>query len=133
VRVLYQLWDRPIYTVGARHVITDALHVCGATNVFGDLDGIAAPAVTREAVLARDPEVIIASAPAASAAQWLEEWRRFPALAAVRGAQLLSLSDERMDRMGPSVIAATGDLCAMIDRARAARRGRPAGETPPAS
>ena len=25
VRVLYQIWDRPIYTIGGRHVITDAL------------------------------------------------------------------------------------------------------------
>ena len=30
-------------------------------------------------------------------------------------------TDERIDRMGPSVIAATASLCELIDRARAAR------------
>ncbi len=118
VRVLYQLWDRPIYTIGGRHVISDALRICGARNVFDDLTGIAAPAVTREAVVLRDPELILASGPRASADQWLDEWRRFPALSAVRNGQLRAFSDPRMDRMGPSVIAATADLCALIDSAR---------------
>ncbi len=50
VRVLYQIWDQPIYTIGGKHVITDALKLCGAVNVFDEL-GTAAPAVTREAVV----------------------------------------------------------------------------------
>ena len=54
VRVLYQIWDRPIYTIGGRHVITDALMLCGAVNVFADLE-TAAPAVTREAAVLRNP------------------------------------------------------------------------------
>ena len=87
LRVLYQIWDRPIYTIGGRHVITDALRICGATNVFADL-ATAAPAVTREAALLRDPELIIVSAPPASADDWLAEWRRFPSVTAVRNGQL---------------------------------------------
>ncbi|HYI87228.1 MAG TPA: helical backbone metal receptor [Burkholderiales bacterium] len=117
IRVLYQIWDRPIYTIGGKHVITDALRLCGATNIFADL-GTAAPAVTREAAVLRNPELILASAPPAAAADWLEQWRRFPALAAVRNGHLVSYSDERIDRMGPSVIAATANLCAVIDKAR---------------
>jgi vitamin B12 transport system substrate-binding protein len=119
LRVLYQIWDRPIYTIGGKHVINDALQLCGAVNIFADL-GTAAPAVTREAVLARDPEIILASAPPASTEAWLSEWRRFPSIAAVRNGQLVSYSDERIDRMGPSVIAATTNLCEVIDRGRAA-------------
>ena len=60
LRVLYQIWDRPIYTIGGRHIISDALRTCGATNVFAELS-TAAPAVTREAALLRDPELIIIS------------------------------------------------------------------------
>jgi iron complex transport system substrate-binding protein len=123
LRVLYQIWDRPIYTIGGRHVINDALQLCGATNIFADLE-TAAPAVTREAVLARDPELILASAPPESTEAWLAEWRRFPSIAAVRNGHLVSHTDERLDRMGPSVIAATASLCEVVDR------GRPAG--PPA-
>jgi iron complex transport system substrate-binding protein len=118
VRVLYQIWDRPIYTIGGRHVIADALELCGAVNIFGEL-GTAAPAVTREAAVLRDPELIVASAPPGSAEEWLAEWRKFPGLTAVRNGQLVSFSDERIDRMGPSVIAATASLCEVVDRARA--------------
>jgi iron complex transport system substrate-binding protein len=120
VRVLYQIWDRPIYTIGGRHVITDALALCGAENVFADLT-TAAPAVTREAAVLRNPELILASAPPGASDEWLAEWRKFPALAAVRGGQLVSYVDARIDRMGPSVITATGNLCAVIDKARASR------------
>jgi len=121
VRVLYQIWDKPIYTIGGRHVINDALRLCGATNIFADLD-TAAPAVTREATLARDPELILASAPPESAESWLAEWRRFPAATAVRDGRLVAYADERIDRMGPSVIAATAHLCEVIDQARSARK-----------
>lgn len=117
VRVLYQIWDKPIYTIGGKHVITDALRLCGARNVFDDLD-TAAPAVTREAAMLRDPQLILVSAPPQAAEEWVTEWRRFPALQAVRSGQLQVFSDERMDRMGPSVIEATASLCEVVDRAR---------------
>ena len=121
IRVLYQIWDRPIYTIGGKHVINDALRLCGAHNVFADL-GTAAPAVTRESVVLRDPELIIASGPPGAGDPWLAEWRKFPALSAVRNGRLLAYSDLRIDRMGPSVIAATGSLCEVIARSRAAVR-----------
>jgi iron complex transport system substrate-binding protein len=117
LRVLYQIWDKPIYTIGGRHVINDALRLCGARNVFDDLS-TAAPAITREAVLARDPQLIVASAPPEPAGSWLDEWRRFGSLSAVRGGRLVAYSDERIDRMGPSVIAATASLCSVVDAAR---------------
>ncbi|MEJ0086255.1 MAG: helical backbone metal receptor [Pseudomonadota bacterium] len=120
LRVLYQIWDLPIYTIGGRHVISDALELCGATNIFADLQ-TAAPAVTREAVVLRNPEVILVSAPPSAAAEWLAAWRKFPMLTAVRDAHLVEYSDERIDRMGPSVIAATAELCAVLDRARGSR------------
>jgi iron complex transport system substrate-binding protein len=120
IRVLYQIWDRPIYTIGGRHVITDALQLCGAINIFTDL-GTAAPAITREAAVLRDPELILASAPPGVSDDWIAEWRRFPAMTAVRNDAVVSYVDERIDRMGPSVIDATGNLCAVIDKARTAR------------
>lgn len=120
LRVLYQIWDKPIYTIGGEHVINDALRLCGARNLFDDVE-TAAPAVTREAALARDPELIIASGPADIANAWIEEWRRFPTLTAVRRGKLVTHTDARIDRMGPSVIAATANLCAVIDAARPAK------------
>lgn len=117
LRVLYQIWDQPIYTVGGQHVITDALQLCGATNVFAELS-TAAPAVTREAAVLRDPDLILVSAPPESANGWIAEWRRIPTLRAVRDGKLVAYADERMDRMGPSLIEATEGLCKVIENAR---------------
>jgi iron complex transport system substrate-binding protein len=122
VQVLYQIWDRPIYTIGGQHVISDALRTCGAHNVFDDL-ATAAPAITRESALARNPDLILVSAPPASAAEWVAEWRKFPSVSAVKSGNLVPYTDERLDRMGPSVIEATASLCEVIDRARTAAAG----------
>jgi iron complex transport system substrate-binding protein len=115
--VLYQVWSHPIYTIGGRHVITDALGVCGARNAFAD-QPVPAPAVAVEAVIARNPDVIVASGPADVAAGWVAEWQRFPRLAATANGRVLVYSDLRLDRMGPSAIDATRTLCELIDRAR---------------
>lgn len=123
VRVLYQIWDQPIYTIGGRHVINDALNLCGASNVFADLS-TAAPAVTREASVLRNPDLILVSAPPGPAREWRAAWARFPTLAAVRNDRVVAYTDERMDRMGPSLVEATAGLCEVIDRARVAPAGR---------
>jgi iron complex transport system substrate-binding protein len=117
VGVMYQVWGAPVYSIGGDHVITDALTLCGGRNVFAD-QRTAAPAVTREAVIARDPAVIVASGPDADARAWLDAWRSFPAIDAVTTGQLHVFSDVRLDRMGPSAVAAAESLCALVHRAR---------------
>jgi iron complex transport system substrate-binding protein len=119
VSVLLQVWSHPVYTVGGRQLLTDVLAVCGARNVFADLPE-AGPAVSIEAVLARDPQVIVAAGPAEAAASWLAEWRAYPTLSAVRSQNLIAFSDPRLTRLGPSVLPATAALCEALGRARAA-------------
>jgi iron complex transport system substrate-binding protein len=122
--VLLQVWNRPIYTVGGKHLMSDALEVCGARNVFADLPE-AGPVVDTEAVIARNPDIILAAAPPGEGATWLADWKRFPTLAAVRGGRLVAFEDQALSRLGPSVIDATEALCRAI--ARAARSGAAGG------
>ncbi len=113
--VLLQVWNRPIYTVGGRHLMSDALAICGARNLFADLPE-AGPVVDTEAVIGRDPDIIIAAAPPGEGAAWLADWRRFATLAAVRGGRLVVFEDQALSRLGPSVIDATEGLCRAIAR-----------------
>lgn len=117
--VLLEVWDRPLYTVGGRELMSDALRVCGARNVFADLPQ-RAPAIGIEAVLARNPDIIIAAASPGKGASWLREWKRFPSLQAVRTGRLMAFEDERLVGLGPGIIDATAALCAKI----AALRGQ---------
>jgi len=111
--VLLEVWDRPLYTVGGKELMSDALRVCGARNAFADLPQ-RAPAVGIEAVLARNPDMIIATAPPEQAAAWLAEWRRFPSLRAVKTGRLLAFDDPRLIGLGPGVIDATAEMCRKI-------------------
>jgi vitamin B12 transport system substrate-binding protein len=108
LRVFYQVWDRPLYTVGGGQIISDALEVCGARNVFADLT-LPAPQISVEAVLQRNPEVILASDQAQ-----LDAWKAWPQVTAVRQGQLLLVSDKGLERPSGQMIEATAKLCRLI-------------------
>ena len=115
--VLLQVWNRPVYTVGGRHLMSDALELCGARNVFADL-AEAGPVVDTEAVIGRNPDIIVAAAPPGEGAAWLADWRRFTTLTAVRTGALVAFEDQALSRLGPSVIDATEGLCEALARVR---------------
>jgi iron complex transport system substrate-binding protein len=114
--VLLEVWNRPIYTVGGQHLMTDALGLCGARNVFADLPE-AGPVVDVEAVIARDPDIIIAAGPPGESAAWLTDWKCFGTLKAVRNGRLIAFEDQALSRLGPSVLDATEALCRAIANA----------------
>lgn len=111
--VFMEVWDRPLYTVGGRELISDSLRACGVQNVFADLRQ-PAPAIGIEAVLARNPDILIALAPPGRGASWLAEWGRFPSLRAVKTGRLLAIEDQRLSGLGPDVIDATAAMCPKI-------------------
>jgi iron complex transport system substrate-binding protein len=108
--VLLQVWNRPIYTIGGRHLMSDALALCGARNVFADLTE-PSPLVGVEAVIARNPDIILVASPPGEGASWVADWRRYRGLAAVRAGRVVVFEDQALSRMGPSVVEATENLC----------------------
>jgi vitamin B12 transport system substrate-binding protein len=108
LRVFYQIWNRPLYTLGGQQIISEAIEVCGGRNVFADLT-LAAPQVSIEAVLARDPEVILAG----SGAQ-LDEWKAWPQLSAVRSGRLLEVPDKGLERPSFQMLGAIRKLCEVM-------------------
>jgi iron complex transport system substrate-binding protein len=113
--VLLEVWNRPIYTVGGSHMMTDSLRLCGARNVFADLKE-QGPSVDMEAVIGRDPAIIVAVAPPGVGAEWLAEWKRFGTMRAVKNGRLIVLEDQRLSRLGPSTVSGTEALCEAINK-----------------
>jgi len=113
--VLLQVWNRPLYTVGGHQLMSDALSLCGARNIFGELPE-PSPLVDIEAVIARNPDIILAVAPPGEGAAWVADWKRFGALAAVRSGRVAAFEDQALSRAGPSVIDGTEDLCRTLAR-----------------
>ncbi|MNM59332.1 Vitamin B12-binding protein precursor [compost metagenome] len=109
LRVFYQVWDRPLYTLGGRQVVSDALAVCGARNVFADLEQ-PAPQVSVESVLLRDPQLIVVGEQTQ-----LASWKAWPRISAVAADRLLVVPDKGLERPSGQMIEATARLCALIE------------------
>jgi iron complex transport system substrate-binding protein len=121
LRVFYQIWHQPLMTVSDRHLIGEALQLCGARNVFGELP-VLAPTVAAEAVIAADPDVIVSGSGDAAGARSLEPWRRVPTLRATRAGHLLSVDPDRLHRASDRFAAGARELCEALDRARTPAR-----------
>jgi len=121
VRVFYEIWDVPLYTVGGHHLISQALAVCGGENVFAALS-LPAPGVSVEAVLAAKPQAIIAGADRAVRPAWLDDWKRWPTLPAVAHANLFTVDANLLHRAGPRFIDGMDALCEAVAKARAVLR-----------
>lgn len=109
--LFYQVWHKPLQTLNGQHIVSDAIGLCGASNVFGHLP-ILAPEVSIEAVLQQNPDVIVASP------EGLALWRQYPQLHAVVQGRLLSLPGERLGRSGPRMLDAVEHLCQALDKLR---------------
>lgn len=114
VTVFFQVSSRPLYTVNGRHFISELLTMCGGANVFAELSELA-PAIDVEAVLAADPEAIIASGSADS----LAVWERFDTLRANQYGNRLTVEAAHLARASPRLDSAGRELCDVIDVARA--------------
>ena len=120
VRVFYQISDRPLYTVGEGHILTDMIAVCGGVNVFGELDAVA-PSVTVEAVIAADPQVIVGGVyppPADGELGGLAHWLRWPRVSAVADGRLVPLDASLFGRPTVRLLDGVEQLCEAIDRVR---------------
>ncbi len=117
VRVFYQVWNRPLITVGGPQLINHAITLCGGRNVFGGLS-VLSPTISTEAVLQADPQLIITSSPRGAA--WLQDWKRYPRISAVKRDQLVALSPNALPRMGVDVLDGVQQLCSATATARKA-------------
>jgi len=108
LRVFYQVWNQPLYTVGGGQIISDALSVCGARNVFDDLK-LPAPQVSIEAVLQRNPEMILVGDQAQK-----EAWKVWPTMAA----RVRLVPDKGLERPSGQMLEALARLCQVIAPSR---------------
>ena len=120
VATFYEVWNQPLMTVGGGQIISDALHLCGGDNVFGGLRQMAAQ-VSVEAVLAANPEAIVASGMGDARPEWLDDWRRWPALTAVARDNLFFVPPDHLQRNTPRILDGIERLCVHLETARARR------------
>ncbi len=117
VRVFYQIWKQPLMTVGGPQIISSAIRLCGGENVFAKIDQMS-PTVSQEAVLAANPEAIIASGMGDSRPEWLDDWRPWKRLTAVARNNLFFIPPDLIQRHTPRLLEGTERLCQHLETAR---------------
>ncbi|MBB5188073.1 iron complex transport system substrate-binding protein [Zhongshania antarctica] len=120
VTVFQQIWSNPLMTVNNEHIISEATRICGGVNVFGGLPNLSAR-IDNEAVLAADPEAIIAGGMGEENRDWLDEWLRFSGLTAVRRNNLFFIPPSTIQRPTPRLLEGTILLCQHLETARGRR------------
>ena len=117
VRVFYEVWNRPLMTVNGDHVISKVIRLCGGANAMADLPALA-PEIDRERVLRADPEVILAGGPGGRRPAWLDDWRAFAQLAAVRADNLFTIDADLLERQTPRILDGAEAMCRILEQAR---------------
>jgi iron complex transport system substrate-binding protein len=121
VRVFYQIWDKPLYTLNGQHIVSDAIALCGGENVFGALK-VKAPEVSMEAVMQADPEAIFGGDQHDPADAGLHIWSAYSGMLAVKRGNLFSLGGELLTRAGPRMAQGAAAMCEKLELARQRRR-----------
>lgn len=110
LKVFYQIWERPLMTIGGTHWISDALALCGARNIFDDLRGLS-PVVSREAVLQRAPALIVSGS---DVPDLRRSWQTFTQVPAVKNQAFIQIDADLLHRPTPRLIDGVAALCAAI-------------------
>ena len=120
VRTFYEVWHQPLKTIGGQQFISSVIRLCGGENVFGTLTATA-PDVTVEAVLAANPEAIIASGMGEARPEWLDDWQARPGLLAAQRKNLFFIPPDLIQRHTPRLLDGAERLCQHLETARSRR------------
>ena len=115
VRVMFEIWHRPLFTVNANHIISKVLALCAAQNIFADLPRLAGE-VSVEQVLLLDPDVIVVGSEAEDGG--IRNWTQYSYLKAARGGNVFAVSADLITRQTPRIVDAAERMCAGVDKAR---------------
>lgn len=115
--VFYQVWHDPLITLNGETFISKVLEVCGGVNVFADLPA-PSPQVSLEAVIDKNPEVIVTGPSDSGEAS---NWQQWPQLQAVANDALLETDPDTLHRPVPGLVTGATALCEAMDRVREQR------------
>ncbi len=117
VRVFYEIWHQPLLTVSGAHMISNAITLCGGTNVFADVP-VLTPAVSLEAVLAARPHLVLGGGSANGEAGFRARWTNMP-LPALRAIPAHYIAPDGIQRQSPRILDGIRAICARIEATKA--------------
>lgn len=120
VTVFYEIWNQPMMTLNGEHIVSNVIDLCGGRNVFADLPNLA-PHIGIEAVLHKNPQVIVASGSGSERPEWLNDWKQWPSLRAVKNDHLFFIPPDIIQRHSLRILQGAQMLCTQLEQVRQAR------------
>ncbi len=115
--VFYQIWHDPLQTINGEHLISKVVALCAGDNIFAGERALA-PQVSLESVLRADPAVILAGGMGEARPDWLDNWRRFPRMQAVKTGGLLHVNPDLVQRPTARILDGAKEVCEQFDAVR---------------
>ena len=112
--MFYELWQLPLLTVTKESWINEVITLCGGENVFAQLRGTS-PEVSVEAVLSKNPLVMIG---AGQQKDWERDWQDWRQIAAVKNNNLFSLDADLIERASSRILLGAEEMCRDFEKVR---------------
>ncbi|HEX6988023.1 MAG TPA: cobalamin-binding protein [Bacillota bacterium] len=103
VRVFLEIWNDPLMSVGPGAFMHDLIQAAGGVNIFGDADS-PWPVVSLEAVVERDPQVVITLFDEAYEQLLAGERAGWEGVSAVRDGRVMLVDENVVSRPGPRLV-----------------------------
>lgn len=120
IRLFYEVWRKPLMTVGGAHLISDVITMCGGENVFAGRAQLT-PTIGPEALIAAKPQAVIGGARPGAGAAWLREWRE-QALAPLRALPVFYVDPDLLQRPAPRILEGAKAVCSALEQVRERRQ-----------
>ena len=106
-RVFLQFGSQPLFTTGKGSIQNQVLEICGGENIFAE-SRVPWPQVSREQVLARQPQAIVVVGNASEIPKIEQFWHRQLKI------PVIALNSDWFERASPRIILAAKQLCAEL-------------------
>ncbi len=117
IKVFYQVWDDPLYTINGKQIISDVLRLCGGINIYAS-ESIKAPIISLESLIERDPDVIMTGSTHKSSDEALGRWKTWSSMSAVKHNNLFVVNADIVSRHTARIIQGAESVCEKFDIAR---------------
>jgi len=108
-----QIWNNPLMSINHQHLISKVISFCGGQNIFSDAKNLTySPDI--ESILKQNPDIIIATDIAEKSEIWLNRWKQWPFLSAVKNNRLYSVNPDHLVRHTPRILLGIKVVCELI-------------------
>jgi iron complex transport system substrate-binding protein len=130
ISVFQLIWDQPLMTVNANHMVSDIINLCGGANVFAVTPSLT-QVVSEEDLLLADPDAIISSIPLELGLTGLRPGsERFSQMSAVRNNHIFFVHPDLINRQTVRTLVAAKTICAQLESVRSVREKEPTRPVP---